>query len=107
MTEAERSELDMLEGRAMRRELTEFERNRLHFLRLRASGACTWREVLDQIANRLKHTCVFDEDGVQDQECLACDILDRESPWLQRLIRERHDTMLPPAPSEDEWKEQE
>lgn len=84
MTEAERSELDMLEGRLKRRELTEFETNRLYFLRMRASGACTWREVLDQIDARLPHVEVS-----------------KESPWLQRLIRERHETMLPP-PAEDD-----
>lgn len=74
MTDAERSELEMLEGRAMRRALTEFEQSRLHWLRLRAQGVMTWREVLDIYAEVWPPT---------DME--------RESPFVQRMAREREE----------------
>lgn len=74
MTDAERSELEMLEGRAMRRALTEFEKNRLNYLRLRAQGVMTWREVLDIYA-----------------EVWPPSDMERESPFVQRMAREQRE----------------
>ena len=46
MTDAERSELEMLEGRLMRRELTEFEEERLCALRERQRAGKRFRMML-------------------------------------------------------------
>lgn len=46
MTDAERSELEMLEGRAMRRVLTEFEEERLCALRERQRESRRFRMVM-------------------------------------------------------------
>lgn len=49
MTDAERIELDAMEVRCKAHALAERELDRLYYLRLRAAGVCTWREVVDAI----------------------------------------------------------
>lgn len=79
MTDAERIELDAMEARCKAHALAERELDRLYYLRLRAAGVCTWREVVDAI-----------------QEQIGPEPMPTEYPeWFR--------TMLPPAgPVEEE-----
>ncbi len=81
MTDEERGELAELERRCAAHALAERELDRLYFLRLRAAGVATWREVLDAISAQI---------GPEP-------VPTTYPAWLER----RHDVMLPPPGVDD------
>lgn len=92
MTDAERSELEMLEGRAMRRPLTEFEEERLCALRDRERQSRRFGEFSNTLeAARPNPRAITD----------AIALLERmqRNEWVP--YRDVRPTMLPP-PAEDD-----
>lgn len=66
MTDAERAELEMLEGRLMRRALTEFEEERLCALRERQRESRCFRAIYDEcvpydpgLFDRIRHVVML------------------------------------------------